>query len=173
MNASSSAGGDTGLARLARQVDLDQDAQARAGELAVALELAQRGVRGDGVDQTDMRNDQPHAPALQLTDEVPLEQLSMRGRLGLEVLGAVSPTSPMPASARTGRSPTATYLVAASTSTCTLPRPARAPADREAAAGSPRAGVRGSQRSRPPQGRRSAQPRHSRLAPRPVAFASV
>ncbi len=41
------------------------------------------------MDQAHVRHDQAHTPALQLADEVPLEQLSVRGHLRLEVLGAV------------------------------------------------------------------------------------
>src|SRR5215218_5142606 len=58
--------GDAGLALLPRHVDLDEDL--RLGR-AVALELAQRGVRGDGVDELNVREDLLDLAALELADE--------------------------------------------------------------------------------------------------------
>ena len=77
--------GDAGLALLPCDVHLDQDLGLRR---PVGLELAQRGVRRDGVDQLDVRQDLLDLAALELADEVPA-QLGVRGRLGLELLGAV------------------------------------------------------------------------------------
>ena len=82
-------GGDACLSGLLGEVDLDQDAQAGAGKRAVASQLAQRRLGRDRVDQTHMRHDQAHAPALQPTDEVPREQLAVRRDLDLQILGAV------------------------------------------------------------------------------------
>src|SRR5215213_6458656 len=62
--------GDAGLPLLPRHVDLDEDL--RLGR-AVALELAQRGVRGDGVDELNVREDLLDLAALELADEVPSE----------------------------------------------------------------------------------------------------
>src|SRR6266576_3461736 len=55
---------------------------------AVLLELRQRGVGRDRVDELGEREDLLDLAALELPDEVPAE-LGMRGRLGLELLGAV------------------------------------------------------------------------------------
>ena len=85
MNAAEVLGRDAGLALLAGDVDLDEDL--RLGR-RVALELAQRGVRRDRVDELGVRDDLLDLAALELADEVPA-QLGVRGRLRLEVLGAV------------------------------------------------------------------------------------
>ena len=58
MYASICSGRDARLAGLAGDVDLEQHAQAGARELRVALELAQRGLGGDRVDQAHVRDDQ-------------------------------------------------------------------------------------------------------------------
>src|SRR3954470_19079431 len=79
-------GGDAGLALLTRHVDLEQHLRVRRG---VALELAQRGVGGDGVDELHERDDLAHLAALELADEVPAEAVAMGGTLLLELLGAV------------------------------------------------------------------------------------
>src|SRR3954452_24571746 len=80
-------GRDAGLALLARHVDLDEDLGVAR---AVALELSQRRVRGDGVDQLGVREDLLDLAALELADEVPAEA-GVLAVLGLEVLRAVLP----------------------------------------------------------------------------------
>src|ERR687893_36152 len=80
-------GGDPRLPLLPRHVDLDEDL--RLGR-AVPLELAQRRVGGDRVDELDVREDDLDLSALQLADEVPAE-LRVRGGLRHEVLRAVLP----------------------------------------------------------------------------------
>src|SRR5215204_980856 len=77
--------GDAGLALLPGDVDLHEDL--RLGR-AVALQLAQRGVRRDGVDELDVREDLLDLAALELADEVPAEAAGARGGLGLELLSA-------------------------------------------------------------------------------------
>jgi hypothetical protein len=71
---------------LARDVDLDQH-----GGRGVPLELGQRRVGGERVDQAHMGRNVLHLPALDPADEVPLEQPGVIGALGGEVLGAVLP----------------------------------------------------------------------------------
>ncbi len=83
MNASRSSGATPPLPGSRDDVDLDQDAQAGARQVAVKVERAQRGLARERVDQTHVRHNQAHAPALQLPDEIPFEQLSVGGRLRL------------------------------------------------------------------------------------------
>ena len=73
---------------------------------------------GDRVDQPHVRDDQAHAPALQLPDEVPLEQLSVQRRPCARgpARGSRRRAGCRPA-ASTGSSSAGTYLMAASTST--------------------------------------------------------
>src|ERR1700689_3516095 len=82
---------DAGLAVIAGDVDLYEDAHSWVSDLAVALELAQRGLGGDGVDEAHVGDDQAYAPALQLPDEIPLEQFAVRRHLLREILRAVLP----------------------------------------------------------------------------------
>ena len=60
----------------------------RVSGVAVTRQLGERGLRGDRVDQLDVRQDRLDLARLQLADEVPAV-LGVRGRLGLELLGAV------------------------------------------------------------------------------------
>src|SRR5918995_617941 len=78
--------GDAGLGLLPRDVDLDEHLGVRRPVLA---ELAQRGVRGDGVDELDVREQVLDLAALELADEVPAEHARVRLGLGGEVLRAV------------------------------------------------------------------------------------
>ncbi len=55
----------------------------------MALELAQRGLGRERVDQAHVRDDLAHPPALELADEVPFEELAVCGDLLLELLRAV------------------------------------------------------------------------------------
>ena len=161
-------GRDARLALLAGDVHLDQDAQARARALAVALELAQRRVGGDRVDQPHVRHDRAHAPALQLADEVPLEQIAVRGHLRSQVLRAV-----LPDQADAGLGKRRQILAPARTWSRRAPRPgAGSPCGARAARArrrrrSPRARARGSRRMTCAlAGRRSAQPCDPRLPAR-------
>ena len=87
MKSAERGGRDPGLALLPRDVDLDEDLGLRR---AVALELRERRVRGDGVDQLDERQDLAHLAALELADEVPAQRrIGPCGGLGLELLRAV------------------------------------------------------------------------------------
>ncbi len=84
------------------------------------------------MDQAHVRHDQAHAPALQLADEVPLEQLAVRGDLLLEVLRAVLADEPHAGLRRAiGSSSQATYLVAARISTASSRRRRRVRRRRE------------------------------------------
>ena len=58
---------------------------------SVARELicVQRGLRGDGVDERDQRQDALHLAALKPADEVPLEELAEALVLSLQVVQAV------------------------------------------------------------------------------------
>ena len=141
----------------------------------MALELAQGRLGGDRVDQAHVGHDQAHAPALQLADEVPLEQLSVRGDL--------PPAGPARGSRRrAGRPPRRAAADPRCARTWSRPAPRTAarpepPAERRASGRrqrrSPRARTRGSRGCAPGAGRRSAQPCHARLAPGALAFAPV
>ena len=89
MNSSRRPGAIPALPSSPDEVHLDQDREPGRASSRAALELAQRRVRGDRVDHADVREDRAHLAALQLADEMPLEQLAVRRPLLLQVLCAV------------------------------------------------------------------------------------
>ena len=91
MKPARSAGLDAALALLAGDVDLDQHLGAL---VAVAAELLEDGIGGDRVDQPAARQQQLHLAALQVADEVPLEEVAPALLLGAQVLLAVLADQP-------------------------------------------------------------------------------